>query len=101
MEELIKKALTDLNEALTDNAMLYQTNYEGICTATVTAYDKESDTEVYIDAVAYYEKPRILEEETRDRPALWSDMVISQPVITDALAIIEDVEYNIQHLVKL
>jgi hypothetical protein len=101
MEELIKKALADLNEALTDNAMLYQTNYEGVCAATVTAYDKESDTEVYIDAVAYYEKPILLENETSDRPALWSEMVISEPVITDAVAIVGDQEINIKHLITL
>ena len=99
MTELIKQALADLHEALTDNAMLEQTNYEGICTATVTAED--DTTEVYIDAVAYYEKPRLMEKETRDRPALWSDIVISKPVITDAVAIIGDQEINIKHLVKL
>ena len=99
MTELITKALAQLQEALTDNAMLEQTNYEGICTATVTAED--DTTEVYIDAVAYYEKPRLLEKETRDRPALWSNMVISKPVITDAVAIIENIEYDIKHLVQL
>jgi hypothetical protein len=101
MKELITKALADLHEALEWNAMIYQTNHEGLCTATVTAYNKDTDTEVYIDAVAYYEKPRMLQAATYDNPAVWSDMVISKPVITDAVAIVDNKEIDIKHLIKL
>jgi hypothetical protein len=99
MEALIKQALADLHEALTDNVMLHQTNYEGLCSATVTAHD--GTTEVYIDAVAYYEKSRMLQAATYDNPAVWSDMVISKPVITDAVAIVDNEEIDIKHLIKL
>jgi hypothetical protein len=97
MTELITKALADLHEALTDNAT--RQDYDrGICMATVTATDET--TEVYIDATAYFTAPQLMESQTYDRPALWSHMELSEIVITDAVAIVDNIEYDIKHLIQ-
>jgi hypothetical protein len=98
MEELIKEALSQLEFKLMEDAECKDYD-SGICMATVTATDGE--TEVYIDATAYFTAPRLIRREDYWNPAEWSEMSISQPVITDAVAIVGDQEINIKHLITL
>lgn len=98
MTELIKEALSQLEFELMENAE-QQDHDGGICMATVTATDGE--TEIYIDATAYFTAPRLIRREDYWNPAEWSEVSISQPVITDAVAIIGDMEYSIKHLIEL
>ena len=98
MEALIKEALAQLDFELMEDAAR-QDYDQGICMATVTATDGE--TEIYIDATAYFTTPRLIRREDYWNPAEWSETSISQPVITDAVAIIDNEEINIKHLVQL
>ena len=98
MEELIKEALSQLDFELMEDAERYDYD-QGICMATVTATD--GTTEIYIDATAYFTGSRLIRREDYYNPAEWSETSISQPVITDAVAIIDNEEINIKHLIKL